>query len=63
MSKPRKKQGNPDFRHRVTVPAPSSQEMESRLFEYAKRNETKWWQELAEPLPVGVSMGLSGLIP
>ena len=33
MSKPRKKQGNPDFRHRVTVPAPSSQEIESRLFE------------------------------
>ncbi len=24
MSKPRKKQGNPDFRHRVTSPAPSS---------------------------------------
>ncbi|KAB8314918.1 IS4 family transposase [Tolypothrix campylonemoides VB511288] len=33
MSKPRKKQGNPDFRHRVSVPAPSSQEIESRLFE------------------------------
>ncbi|MEH1845769.1 MAG: hypothetical protein V7L25_12425, partial [Nostoc sp.] len=33
MSKPRKKQGNPDFWHRVTVPAPSSQEIESRLFE------------------------------
>lgn len=33
MSKPRKKQGNPDFRHRVTGPAPSSQEIESRLFE------------------------------
>ncbi|MEH1977271.1 MAG: IS4 family transposase [Nostoc sp.] len=33
MSKPRKKQGNPDFRHRVTSPAPSSQEIESRLFE------------------------------
>ncbi|MEH1833624.1 MAG: hypothetical protein V7L29_16490 [Nostoc sp.] len=33
MSKPRKKQGNPDFWHRVTVLAPSSQEIESRLFE------------------------------
>lgn len=33
MSKPRKKQGNPDFRHRVSVPAPSNQEVESRLFE------------------------------
>lgn len=33
MSKPRKKQGNPDFRHRVTVPAPESKEIESRLFE------------------------------
>ena len=33
MSKPRKKQGNPDFRHRVNVPAPSSSEIESRLFE------------------------------
>lgn len=33
MSKPRKKQGNPDFRHRVTVPAPQSKEIESRLFE------------------------------
>ncbi|MCC5605221.1 DUF4277 domain-containing protein, partial [Nostoc favosum] len=33
MSKPRKKQGNPDFRHRVSVPAPASQEIESRLFE------------------------------
>ncbi len=33
MSKPRKKQGNPDFRHQVTVPAPTSQEIESRLFE------------------------------
>jgi len=31
MSKPRKKQGNPDFRHRVTVPTPSSQQIESRL--------------------------------
>ncbi|MEM7713203.1 MAG: IS4 family transposase [Cyanobacteria bacterium P01_A01_bin.68] len=33
MSKPRKKQGNPDFRHRVNVPAPSNSEIESRLFE------------------------------
>jgi hypothetical protein len=33
MSKPRKKQGNPDFRHRVTAPAPESKEIESRLFE------------------------------
>lgn len=33
MSKPRKKQGNPDFRHRVTCPAPTSQEIESRLIE------------------------------
>ncbi|WP_041233351.1 IS4 family transposase [Cylindrospermum stagnale] len=33
MSKPRKKQGNPDFRHRVNVPAPASEEIESRLFE------------------------------
>ncbi|MEH2293521.1 hypothetical protein [Nostoc sp.] len=33
MSKPRKKQGNPDFRHRVSVPAPGSKEIESRLFE------------------------------
>ena len=33
MSKPRKKQGNPDFRHRVTSPAPTSEEIESRLIE------------------------------
>ncbi|MEH2442677.1 hypothetical protein [Nostoc sp.] len=33
MSKPQKKQGNPDFRHRVTCPAPTSQEIESRLLE------------------------------
>ena len=33
MSKPRKKQGNPDFRHRVICPAPTSQEIESRLIE------------------------------
>ncbi|MHC5851550.1 IS4 family transposase [Nostoc sp.] len=33
MSKPRKKQGNPDFRHQVTCPAPTSQEIESRLVE------------------------------
>lgn len=33
MSKPRKKRGNPDFRHQVTVPAPPSQEIESRLFD------------------------------
>ncbi|WP_292842684.1 hypothetical protein [Nostoc sp. NMS8] len=33
MSKSHKKQGNPDFRHRVTVPAPSNQEIESRLLE------------------------------
>ena len=33
MSKPRKKPGNPDFRHQVAVPAPPSQEIESRLFE------------------------------
>ncbi|MCG6138147.1 MAG: hypothetical protein MET45_26550 [Nostoc sp. LLA-1] len=26
MSKPRKKQGNPDFRHRVSVPDPASEE-------------------------------------
>jgi Transposase DDE domain len=33
MTKPRKKQGNPDFRHRVTSPAPTSEEIESRLIE------------------------------
>jgi hypothetical protein len=33
MAKPRKKQGNPDFRHRVTPPAPSTQAIETRLFE------------------------------
>ena len=33
MSKPRKKRGNPDFRHRVNVPAPPNSEIESRLFE------------------------------
>jgi hypothetical protein len=33
MSKPRKKQGNPDFRHRVSCPAPTTQEIESRLIE------------------------------
>ncbi|MDZ7954826.1 hypothetical protein [Nostoc sp. DedQUE09] len=33
MTKPRKKQGNPDFRHRVSVPTPATQEIESRLFE------------------------------
>lgn len=34
MSKPRKKQGNPDFRHPVSVPAPASEEIESRLFHW-----------------------------
>ncbi|WP_334707214.1 hypothetical protein [Nostoc sp.] len=29
MSKPRKKQGNPDFRHRVTALALQSKEIES----------------------------------
>ncbi|MEH2185983.1 MAG: IS4 family transposase [Nostoc sp.] len=33
MSKLRKKQGNPDFRHRITSPAPTSEEIESRLIE------------------------------
>ncbi|MCF2148368.1 hypothetical protein IQ276_018445 [Desmonostoc muscorum LEGE 12446] len=33
MTKPRKKQGNPDFRHRVTCPTPTSGEIESRLIE------------------------------
>ncbi|MDZ8256960.1 hypothetical protein [Nostoc sp. ChiQUE01b] len=33
MSKPRKKQGNPDKRHRVTCPAPTNQQIESRLIE------------------------------
>lgn len=33
MSKPRKKQGNPDFRHRVTCPAPTNQQIESGLIE------------------------------
>ena len=33
MAKPRKKQGNPDFRHRVTPPAPPTEEIEARLFE------------------------------
>jgi len=33
MTKPRKKQGNPDFRHRVTCPGPTSEEIESRLIE------------------------------
>lgn len=33
MSKPRKKQGNPDFRHRVTPPAPTNEEIETRLVE------------------------------
>ncbi|MCF2146472.1 hypothetical protein IQ276_008410 [Desmonostoc muscorum LEGE 12446] len=33
MTKPRKKQGNPDFRHQVTSPAPTSEEIESRLIE------------------------------
>lgn len=33
MSKPRKKPGNPDFRHRTSVPAPPSEEIESRLFQ------------------------------
>ncbi|MBU7583512.1 MAG: IS4 family transposase, partial [Nostoc sp. TH1S01] len=33
MSKPRKKQGNPDFRHRVNCPAPTNEEIESRLIE------------------------------
>ncbi|MEH2249270.1 hypothetical protein [Nostoc sp.] len=31
ISKPRKKAGNPDFRHRVTVPASTSEQIESRL--------------------------------
>ncbi|NJL41506.1 MAG: IS4 family transposase [Leptolyngbyaceae cyanobacterium SM1_4_3] len=33
MAKPRKQQGNPDFRHRVSPPAPASAEIERRLFE------------------------------
>lgn len=33
MSKPRKKPGNPDFRHSSSVPAPPTEEIESRLFE------------------------------
>jgi len=33
MSKPRKKQGNPDFRHWVNCPAPTNEEIESRLIE------------------------------
>lgn len=33
MAKPRKKRGNPDLRHRVTPPAPSTQAIENRLFE------------------------------
>ncbi|MEH2408414.1 hypothetical protein [Nostoc sp.] len=33
MSKPGKKQGNPDFRHRVSSSAPTSEEIESRLVE------------------------------
>lgn len=33
MSKPRKKPGNPDFRHQSSVPAPASEEIEARLFE------------------------------
>lgn len=33
MAKPRKKQGNPDFRHRVSPPAPPTEEIEARLFE------------------------------
>ncbi|MGF1981235.1 MAG: hypothetical protein RMY30_037410 [Nostoc sp. CmiSLP01] len=33
MTKPRKKQGNPDFRHRVACPAPTNQQIESRLIE------------------------------
>ncbi len=33
MTKPRKKQGNPDFRHRVSCPAPTNQHIESRLIE------------------------------
>lgn len=33
MSKPRKKPGNPDFRHRSNVPAHKSEEIESRLFQ------------------------------
>nr|WP_322708586.1 hypothetical protein [Nostoc sp. ChiSLP03a] len=31
MSKPPKKAGNSDFRHRVIVPAPTREEIESRL--------------------------------
>jgi Transposase DDE domain len=33
MSKPRKKAGNPDFRHSTAVPAPPTEEIEGRLFE------------------------------
>jgi Transposase DDE domain len=33
MTKPRKKQGNPDFRQRVTPPAPPTEVIESRLLE------------------------------
>lgn len=33
MSKPRKKPGNPDFRHRSSVPAPKSEQIEAQLFE------------------------------
>jgi hypothetical protein len=33
MSKPRKKRGNPDFQRSTAVPAPPTEEIESRLFE------------------------------
>lgn len=33
MTKPRKNNGNPDLRHRITVPAPTNIEIETRLFE------------------------------
>ncbi|MEH2002795.1 MAG: hypothetical protein V7L00_29390 [Nostoc sp.] len=57
MSKPRNKQGNPDFRHRVTVTAPSSQEIEYRLFELISRGtfaNLKGVKDFERSLRVGV---------
>lgn len=34
MSKPRKRRGNPDFRHFVSPPAPASEALEARLIEW-----------------------------
>lgn len=69
MSKPLKKPGNPDFRHRVTVPAPPSAEIESRLFQLFSpgtfanlkgvKDKERDLRERVLTLPRGITLDLS----